>query len=273
MFKDKIFLTICTIFLFTIMLNLGSSVPPVTTVQDFPEGYVIEEALHEFLKLNETHQYNFFVFNSTNGIEVTDDEINCTFYLANETGHLLFKQSAVYSDEYWSVNIMGGNFSKPGNYPYGLNCKDDYGGSLSGIFKVTESGLEITEGRSILVIGLLCLLVGFLFLSLFSLFNTENYIGKFALYWVSHVLIVLITFVGWQSGVEGLLEGFALTGIFRIMFWVFTVGMFPMILLSVAWVVYIHTVNDHFQRLMEKGEDPETAFSLAKRKTGRRRKH
>ena len=131
-------------------------------------------------------------------------------------------------------------------------------------FVVTESGVEITRSSSNLTIGLLAILVLFFFGSLFIMFNVKNYIAKFSLYWATHLLLILISFVGWQVGVEGLLIGTALTGIFRILFWIFIVSVFPMVLLSVAWVVYIHLFNEHFQKLIDKGEDPETAFSLSR---------
>jgi len=60
----------------------------------------------------------------------------------------------------------------------------------------------------------------------------------------------------------------ALTGIFRVMFWIFTVAVLPMIILSISWIVYIHTFNEHFQKLVDKGEDTETAFKMASKKRG-----
>ncbi len=271
MFNKKTKLIFCTIFLFVMILNIGSSAPPVTTVQEFPDGYLIEEKPHEYLKLNQDYQYNFFLYNHSNGLLIDNSSTNCTFYLANNSGEILFSQEVEYLSEekYWKIDILGGNFSESGGYPYGVSCQGSVGGALAGIFEITESGVEVTEGRSILVMGLLGLLVFFLFLSLYSLFSIEDYKGKFALYWVSHVLLIIVSFVAWQTGVEGLLSGFALTGTFRIMFWVSTVAVFPMLLLSIAWIIYIHTVNDHMKKLMEKGEDPERAFSMAKKKRRR----
>lgn len=138
-------------------------------------------------------------------------------------------------------------------------------------YTVTESGVEITEQRATSSIALIVLLLLFLTFSIIGIFKVEDYKGKFALYWVSHVLLVLVLFSAWQLGVEGILDGMALTGIFKILFWVAIVSAFPMLLLSIAWIFYIHTVNDHTKRLMEKGEDPETAFSMAKKKAKRRR--
>ncbi len=273
MFNKKTKLIFCTIFLFVIILNFVYSAPPVTTVQEFPEGYIISENPHEYLKLNQNYQYNFFLYNHSNGILIDNSSTNCTFFLANYSGEVLFSQDVEYipEEDYWKLDIFGGNFSEAGYYTYGVTCQGTKGGSLEGVFEVTESGIEITESRSSLVLGLFGLLVIFLFLSLFSLFKTENPMGKFALYWLSHVLFTLISFVAWQIGVEGLLGGFALIGIFRVLFWIGIISIFPMVLLSMAWIFYYHTVNDHMKKMMEKGEDPETAFSMAKKKARRKK--
>lgn len=165
------------------------------------------------------------------------------------------------------------------NYTYSTSTAGDYVYSVCGDkdagfkcetfqFGITEGGVILTEGRSTLVVGLLLTLVLFLFISLFAMFSVENYIAKFSLYWVSHLLLVLISFVAWQVGVEGLLGGTALTGIFRIMFWVILLAVLPMIFISMAWIFYIHAFNEHFQKLVDKGMDTESAFKMAKKKSG-----
>jgi len=256
-------------FLFILSLTLVSTAPPVTEVQQFQEGYTIVESKHEYLKLNTDYVYNFFVYNASNGVLIDNSTVVCTFSLANDSGNILFSSNATYfSGGYWQMNILGSNFTNTGSYPYGVSCQNDFGGSLSGIFVLNEAGVEMTQARSILVMGLMMLLLLLLLSGLFSLYYVENYIGKFALYWVCHVLLIVITFIGWQVSVEGLLDGMGFTGIFRIMFWVLTLAVLPMIILSGTWIFYIHTFNEHFQKLIDKGEDAETAFKIANRKGG-----
>lgn len=163
-----------------------------------------------------------------------------------------------------------------GYFQYTLNLTDGIyyfyiasdNGTYTSSFISTESGVEITEGRSNLAIGLILILVFLLFISLYFVFSFEHYIGKFIFYWVTHILLLLITFSGWQMGVEGLLSGMALTGIFRILFYFFTLAVFPMMVFSGVWIFYIHAFNEHFQKLLDKGEDGETAFRMAKEKRG-----
>ena len=41
-----------------------------------------------------------------------------------------------------------------------------------------------------------------------------------------------------------------------------------MVILSGAWIFYIHTFNEHFEKLIDKGMDTESAFRMAKKKRG-----
>lgn len=151
--KLKNLLLVC--LLLVSLTSLISAAPPVTTVQEFPEGYLIEESQHEYLKLNEDYQYNFFVFNASNGILITNESINCTFFLANASGNVLMMQPVEYYDMYWSVDLLGGNFSESGAHPYGVICQDDYGGALAGIFEVSPAGENLDSYHGFILIGLI----------------------------------------------------------------------------------------------------------------------
>jgi len=191
----------------------------------------------------------------------------------------------VTSIKYPNNTIIYHNFEMDENgkdYTYSFcetNFEGDYFyttcGDMDGIedcrtfdFYVNEGGVEMTESRSSLTIGLLIILLLLFFGSLCGTFKIENYIAKFSLYWVSHLLLLVICFIAWQVGVEGLLGGVALTGIFRIFFWILTIAILPMMILSGSWIMYIHTFNEHFQKLTDKGMDTESAFRMSKRKSG-----
>jgi len=194
-------------------------------------------------------------------INCSDGDIYLTVFNADYQ-KVVDNQNTTKENGYFFYTL---NLTDQQKYSYFISSDNDF---YSSSFTATESGVELTEGRSLLVIGLLTLLVFLLFISLYALFNVDQYIGKFALYWVSHILMIIISFVAWQVGVEGLLGGMALTGVFRIMFWIFTIAVLPMIILSGAWVIYIHTFNEHFEKLIEKGGNSEEAFRMAKRKSG-----
>lgn len=269
MYKRKYMLGIvmfCAIFLMAMI----SAQPPFQQ-SDLTTGLVIESGYPLGHPLNTDYYLHAHVYNATSGLLINTD-LTCFYHFYNHQinggEHIQIGSMTSYGAGY-NATINGSLINQSGEYSALIWCNStDAGGFLQYSFDATESGVELTEGRSLLIIGLLTLLVFLLFISLYALFNVDNYIGKFALYWTSHVLMIIISFVAWQVGVEGLLGGMALTGVFRIMFWIFTIAVLPMIILSGAWVIYIHTFNEHFEKLIEKGGNTEDAFRMAKRKSG-----
>ncbi len=249
-----------------------SAVPPFEENVNTDTGFQIFEQKLEYITLDDDFHLHLYISNITNGFLLQNTDVDCRYHLHSASGLPLFESDVLTKNANGfehEVLILGSNFSRAGEYSFIVWCNNSViGGVVEGNFWVTESGIEFTEARSILVVGLMGVLFLFVFASLFIVFSVENYMAKFIAYWISHVLMVLIFFVGWQIGVEGLLGGMALTGIFRILFWITLVAVVPMIFVSIAWVVYIHAFNVHFQKLIDKGEDPETAFAIANKKKG-----
>jgi len=135
-------------------------------------------------------------------------------------------------------------------------------------FEVTPSGYLPNTAKSILNIGLLSFLILLFVASLIGIVKVEHYIGRFALYWVCHVLTIAITFIAWHMAEQNLITGGAIAGIFKVLFYFVTIAFFPMLILSIVWIVYIHLFNEHFQKLIDKGENVETAFAITQQKRG-----
>ena len=174
------------------------------------------------------------------------------------------KDNSDYTYEFCLTNTTGEYFYTV----YGNKGGLGYESTEEGTFEVTPTGFLPNITRGIMNIGLLSFLVLFFIFSLIGLFKVENYKGKFALYWVCHILIVAITFIAWHMAKENLMTENATAGIFKVFFYVSTIAVFPMLILSIVWIVYIHLFNEHFQKLIDKGEDPETAFRLTNKKRG-----
>jgi len=137
-------------------------------------------------------------------------------------------------------------------------------------YEVTNTGQTLSSGESFLYVAGLFILIILFSLSIFGLFKVDNYVGKFTLFWVSYLLLIGLTFSLWQFTVQYSDQYNAVAGLFKVFFYFIIFAMLPCILLSVAWIVYIHTVTTEMKRLMEKGCSVEEAFSRAKSK--RRRK-
>lgn len=153
-------------------------------------------------------------------------------------------------------NLSFSNTSDYGQYLVYGNCDED-GINTNWVYDFI---IGKTPQSSWLISGLLVVLLVFFILALIGLFNFESYTGRFALYWVCHVLMIGITFLAWNLAGSYLTEIPAIIGLFKIAFFFFMIGAFPMLILSLAWVFYVHTVNDNMRNLMEKGMDPDKAF-------------
>lgn len=262
--KKYLFTLIGMIFLMAI--GFGSSAIVQTT--QGADTLFIEYQKISYFEINQPFQVNAHVFNQT-GYPLGNDTTSCYFQAYNKNGTHAIETNMIYSAPFDFQYTIPAEAFTGGRATWLITCNtSNAGGFASGDAYITESGIEMTEGRSLLAIGMMGILVFLLFISLYALFNVEDYKGKFALYWSSHILMILICFAGWQIGVEGVLDGLALTGIFRVLFWIFTVAVLPMIILSGAWIFWIHTFNEHFENLIDKGEDTETAFRMAKKKSG-----
>lgn len=124
-------------------------------------------------------------------------------------------------------------------------------------------GEELNQGTSTFY-GILFLILGiFLVMSIIGLFSIENANGKLAFYWLSHILLVAILFLAWDLSAEFLAEPNFIIGFFRILFWVALIAVLPMIFLSFFWIIKVHLLNKEVQRLMDRGFDPDEAYSKA----------
>lgn len=257
---------ILAILFIIFFLNIISAVPPVTQVQQFTQGYIIEIPQDNVLKVNENYQFEFHVFNISDGVPRISD-IVCNFYIYDPLGNHLYggSDSSADSDFAYAFNVSGGNFTKADIYYYHVHCNDSYlGGYTSSSLQITNNGEEVTTAKGIFQLGLIFILTLFFILSVFGIFHFENYISKFTMYWVTHLFGIALTFVLWTTANSFLTDAPFLISFFHTLFWILLIAVFPMMILSMVYVLYIHTMNDHIKKLIEGGVEPEEAFKIAK---------
>jgi len=147
--KQSICLAVLLMFF---IIPFVSAVPPVTTVQSFPTGLVIVTSPQQNLKLDTDYMVHIFVHNSTNGARVDNNTINCHYFLETSQGILLLGEQMTYNlaGDYFTLNVLGGNFSEIGEYNFGLDCHDagdTIGGSTSGAYIASNKGYDIASGN------------------------------------------------------------------------------------------------------------------------------
>lgn len=251
-------------------MTIVSAKPPFEiTATD--NGLRLEPVYQSYLRTGQDFEFEVHVFNSTDGGYIVSDT-SCYIHIYGKGGTHLFEgyQDVVAHDFDYSFDVAGGNFSDRGEYQAKLQCNHTSGvsGAQQIIFMVNDYGEELSEAEShTFNMSMIFLMVLFV-LAMIGIFSIDNYIGKFSLYWVAHLLFIVGTFSVWQFNQGYAISFFGLAGIWKILFYVATISAFPMIILSLAWIFYIHTFNEHFQKVIDNGGNSEDAFRLAKRKSG-----
>jgi hypothetical protein len=147
-------------FIWLALIPLACSQPPVTTVQYFPDGYTTIGSQQEYLKQGQDYQYNFFVENASDGALITNETINCTFYMADSTGEVkIFSDVPYFPDGHWGIDIDGANFSDVGIYCYGVRCSNGFGGHTTGCWEVTYDGKDLPGTNLIIVYSIMFMFI------------------------------------------------------------------------------------------------------------------
>ena len=133
-------------------------------------------------------------------------------------------------------------------------------------FEVTPNGEESDIGSAILYIGLLAVLIFFLTMSIMAFKNFDNLLTRVGMLGISYLLIMAITFIGWNMANDFLTSAPFLVEMLRILFFVLIVGLFPLLIGAFAWYVIMLFKIKEIQRLMDHGMD----MGDAERRVGRR---
>jgi hypothetical protein len=164
---NKIIVALMVAFFLGSCCSFVAAAPPVTTVQQFVEGYAIIDTPQINLVQNHNFQYNLFLYNLSNGVLLDNSSSRiCVFYLADPYGEVIFYSNVSYfSDGHWGLDVNGDNFSRIGEYAYGTKCQGTgFGGSVSGLWHVSPTGWDLSQAQTYIY------LAGFVLLIMFALF-------------------------------------------------------------------------------------------------------
>jgi len=176
-----------TIFVLVLLISIVGvmAAPPfitaVTSTSD--EGYDIKYPVISYLKINTDYEFNFHVFNKSNGLFITNETAKCEFHLYNSTGnHIINETVTEFDHDYdFEIKVGGGNFSKVGFYSYIFQCNgtDNIGGFVSAQLIITETGFQNDESNNGLPIMIFILSITFMiFLIPFYVKFHENEIAN-----------------------------------------------------------------------------------------------
>lgn len=188
----KIFLSIFSFIFVILFINFISAVPPVTTTQQFTEGYTIEIPQDNILVTNQDYYFNFHVFNISNGVAIHDN-IQCDFHLYDDKGvHKYEARDNVASLDYdYQFNVSATNFSNMNHYYYFIQCNStNYGGYSSNI-------LYINQYSWVSTLGFYCIFLTIIFLIFLIGFKLKNA-------WIMTLGSILVLILGFFIIINGI---------------------------------------------------------------------
>lgn len=146
-------------------------------------------------------------------------------------------------------------------------------GDLDGIttvwvydFFITDSGTTANTQTAVVYIGLLFILLVFLILSIYSFVKFDNLLNRVGMIGLSYLILIAITFVGWNTASEFLRNSPFIVEMLRILFIILMVGAFPLLLGAFAWYFIMLFKIKEIERLMDKGFSFEEAHKRGGKK-------
>ena len=262
MFKKSILFMIVLLF----MVSLVSAVPRITTEFVGDAGYDIEANIQSYYKVNQGACVQIYVFNKSDGEILTNESVSCEVSLANDNGTELFVGYPTWhpNRNHFDVCRNGTIVTSQEDHSLTIVCNSStLAGYKTAFFEANQYGTGLTEATSNnFNMGMIFLMILFL-LGIMGLVKFDNPSGKLACYYVCHVLFIVGTFSMWQFNSGYNLGYLGLAGIYKVLFWVSTVALFPMVILSLAWIFWMHTVTEEIKDMMDRGMTSEEAWSRA----------
>lgn len=265
---------IVTLILFMFILSsisLVSSAPPfATTPLTSTTSLQIESPNLPISKIGEDKRFHAHVINYTSS--KTNTTTSCALHVYNSTGWDVstttqWMEFETYNGIDFAMTVNGTNFNKAGIYAYVIQCNSTNEiGFYRGQFQVTPNGEVADEGTAIFYVGLLAVLLFFLALTIFSFAEFDNLLNRVGMIGIGYLLIMAITFIGWNMAQDFLTSSPFLIDMLRILFFVFIIGFFPLVIGGFIWYFLQLWQIKEIQNLMNKGMGEDDAYRRVKRR-------
>lgn len=259
-----------------ILIGIAAAAPPFTSGTGAVLGCEIRFPAIESIKQDTGFDFNFHLFNLTDGTPVNQSLFKCNFHLYNTTGdHIagLFvfpdpPSEHGVGNEY-ALRFNGNNFSAPGQYSYILQCNwTNNGCYISAPIEVTPTG-HIFDSPTAIILGVFFLvMVGIFILTLYWALvtpysNDRNKEGqiiginelkylKIACIVLSYVELMFICGI-MKGTISNYLYWYDVSGFFNWAYWILLSCLWPAVVISLI-VALINFITDRkIQDALQRG--------------------
>jgi flagellar basal body-associated protein FliL len=247
-----------------VFLPLVSSAPPfidpeissVSTLQ-------VESPNLPISKVGEDKRFHAHVINATNS--KTNLTTSCALHVYNQSGWDIitptqWMEFETYNGIDFAMTINGSNFNSAGIYAYVIQCNStNEVGFYRGQFAVTPNGEIASEGDAIFYVGLLGVFLFFFAISIYIFMEGNNLLSKVGSLGFGYLLLIAITFIGWNMSNDFLTSSPFIIEMLRLLFIILMIGAFPLLVGAFAYYIYMITKIKEIERLMSRGFDEHEA--------------
>lgn len=197
-------------FLFLFLILLVSpvfAIKPGDATQSgtpFAEGYVIEYPTYPFIKVDEPFEFDFHVYNISNGLSIVKG-ISCDLHVFNNSGQHTFIDSTMIVEHNFNYDfyVTADNFTTQGEHQFVITCNNSLlGGYASESFIVNSTGDDHESSYFLLLIILIPIFICLLLFKISFVLDPEEHnvmkVGLmllslsfiFVIFWFAHLIIV-----------------------------------------------------------------------------------
>lgn len=266
---NKKYAFIIAFILLMAIIPLVNAVPPFST-QTSSNTLQIESPALPVTEQGSDRRFHAHVINQTSS--KTNKTTSCALHVYNQTGYDIttttqWMEFEAYNGIDFAMTIGGGNFSSTGTYAYVIQCNSTNEiGFYRGQFQVTPNGEIADTGTAVFYIGILAVLLFFMALSVYAFMEYDNLLNRVGMFGIIYLLLIAITFIGWNMASDFITSSPFLISMLKIMFYVFVIGFFPLMLGAFAWYFLMLWKIKEIENLMKKGLPYEEAERRVKRR-------
>lgn len=261
--KNKILIILCMM----LFLNFISAVPPVTTVSQFSEGFVVEYPAMEYLKQGTDFDFHFHVFNISNGVNLNSG-ITCFMHIYNSSGNHIYEGFDNVTSHTFDYSFKpNGLFNEPGLFYYIVQCNNSaLGGYTEHAFEVIPTGNSFDISNAVLYGFILALIGMFLFFSINGIKKSTNGSWLIAYICLTYILLYLLVGFLYLMSKYYLFTTPIFESIFYISWFVMGIGFLPFVIVLTLYILGQEAKAVLKKDYMSQGYNEDEARELSKKK-------
>jgi len=154
------------------------------------------------------------------------------------------------------------NFIEIGEYQTKVSCQEGVQNATSTFtITITPTGYELSIVEGIVYISILTVLI-ILFIGLVYLgFKFEYVALKIGAWFSAYLILIAISFISWNLSLDYLANAGFLIAFFRIIFLFLLYALFPVILVTTFYTIYMMLKIKEIQNLVDKGIPYDEAYA------------